>query len=77
MARCVCVLLALPKSPLGQAITYARINWAALGRYLEEGWLPIDNVISSYYTSYVGLRLSARSGSFYSRGFLDPPQQFR
>ena len=37
---------ALPKSPLGQAITYARNNWAALGRYLEAGWLGIDNNLS-------------------------------
>jgi transposase len=37
---------ALPKSALGQAITYARNNWAALGRYLEEGWLGIDNNLS-------------------------------
>ncbi len=36
-------LSALPKSPLGQAIGYARNNWAALGRYLEEGYLAIDN----------------------------------
>jgi transposase len=37
---------ALPKSALGQAITYARNNWAALGRYLEAGWLGIDNHLS-------------------------------
>jgi transposase len=37
---------ALPKSPLGQAITYARNNWAALSRYLEQGWLGIDNNLS-------------------------------
>lgn len=34
---------ALPRTPLGQAIGYARNNWAALGRYLDEGWLAIDN----------------------------------
>ena len=34
---------ALPKLPLGQAITYARNNWQSLGRYLEEGYLAIDN----------------------------------
>ncbi|MBY0230534.1 MAG: IS66 family transposase [Gemmataceae bacterium] len=33
----------LPKSPLGQAIGYARNNWAALGRYLDGGYLAIDN----------------------------------
>jgi len=37
---------ALPKSTLGQAITYARNNWAALSRYLEAGWLGIDNNLS-------------------------------
>jgi transposase len=37
---------ALPKSALGQAITYARNNWAALARYLEEGYLGIDNNLS-------------------------------
>lgn len=37
---------ALPKSALGQAITYARNNWQALGRYLEAGWLGIDNNLS-------------------------------
>jgi len=33
----------LPKSPMGQAIGYARSNWAALNRYLEAGFLQIDN----------------------------------
>lgn len=33
----------LPKGPLGQAIAYARGNWAALNRYLDEGYLAIDN----------------------------------
>jgi transposase len=36
-------LLALPKSPLGTAIGYTLNNWAALKRYLEEGFLAIDN----------------------------------
>ena len=34
---------ALPQSPLAQAITYARNQWAALTRYVEDGRLPIDN----------------------------------
>ncbi|HVH78512.1 MAG TPA: IS66 family transposase, partial [Stellaceae bacterium] len=34
---------ALPKSPLGEAIGYARSNWVALNRYLEQPWLSIDN----------------------------------
>lgn len=35
--------LVLPKSPIGQAIAYARSNWAALCRYPEHGELSIDN----------------------------------
>src|SRR5262249_27410634 len=33
----------LPKTPLGQAISYALANWAALGRYAGAGFLTIDN----------------------------------
>jgi transposase len=33
----------LPKSPMGEAIGYARSNWQALNRYLEAPWLSIDN----------------------------------
>jgi transposase len=33
----------LPKSPIGQAIAYARSNWTALCRYPEHGELGIDN----------------------------------
>lgn len=33
----------LPKSPLGQAITYAQNQWVALNRYVEHGALKIDN----------------------------------
>jgi hypothetical protein len=33
----------LPKSPIGQAIAYAKSNWAALCRYPEHGELSIDN----------------------------------
>lgn len=36
----------LPKSPLGQAIGYARGQWKALNRYLENGILDIDNNLS-------------------------------
>ncbi len=35
--------LALPKSPIGEAITYALNQWQALNRYLYEGDLDIDN----------------------------------
>ena len=37
---------ALPKSALGQALGYALNNWAALARYLEQGYLAIDNNLS-------------------------------
>lgn len=33
----------LPKSPIGMAIGYARSNWIALTRYLDAGYLSIDN----------------------------------
>lgn len=33
----------LPKSPIGEAVSYARGQWAALTRYLEDGDLAIDN----------------------------------
>lgn len=36
----------LPKSPLGQAVGYALNHWEALGRYLEQGYLAIDNNLS-------------------------------
>jgi len=37
---------ALPKSPLGAAIGYASNNWDALKRYLERGFLALDNNLS-------------------------------
>jgi transposase len=33
----------LPKSPMGQAIAYALRHWQALVRYLDDGFLDIDN----------------------------------
>ena len=33
----------LPKSPIGQAIAYARRQWSALLRFTEQGFLNIDN----------------------------------
>jgi hypothetical protein len=36
----------LPKSPLNVALVYARNNWAALRRYLDAGWLALDNNLS-------------------------------
>jgi hypothetical protein len=37
---------ALPKSPIGQAVGYARGQWIALNRYTEDGDLDIDNNLS-------------------------------
>ena len=37
---------ALPKSPIGQAVTYALNQWPALLRYCEDGELTIDNNVS-------------------------------
>ncbi len=34
---------ALPKSPLGEAVTYARNQWDALNVYVRDGNLAIDN----------------------------------
>lgn len=36
----------LPKSPIGQAVTYTLNQWDALARYTENGSLAIDNNIS-------------------------------
>jgi transposase len=36
----------LPKSPIGEAVGYARAQWAALTRYCEDGALAIDNNVS-------------------------------
>lgn len=33
----------LPKSPMGDAINYALRQWDTLVRYLDDGWLEIDN----------------------------------
>ncbi len=35
--------IVLPKSPFGKAVAYVRGNWTALTRYLEHGFLAIDN----------------------------------
>jgi transposase len=35
--------IVLPRSPMGEAITYAQNQWAALTRYTEQGYLNIDN----------------------------------
>lgn len=37
---------ALPKSPFGQAVGYARNQWPTLGRYLEDSRFTIDNNVA-------------------------------
>jgi transposase len=44
----------LPKSPVGQAVGYARGQWIALNRYTEDGDLDIDKDHASQYTSLSG-----------------------
>jgi transposase len=36
----------LPKSPIGQAVSYARAQWEALNQYTDDGGLDIDNNLS-------------------------------
>ena len=50
---------ALPKSPLGGAIGYATNNWAALKRYLEQGFLALDNNLSERTLRAVALGRNA------------------
>jgi transposase len=38
--------IVLPKSPIGEAVGYARAQWTALTRYTEDGALAIDNNVS-------------------------------
>ena len=46
---------ALPKSLLGKAVGYALNNWEALRRYLEQGYLAIDNNLSERTLRVVAL----------------------
>jgi transposase len=45
----------LPKSPLGEAVNYTLAHWAALMRYVEEGYLAIDNNLSERTLRQVAL----------------------
>jgi transposase len=45
----------IPKSPIGQAIGYARSNWRALERYAAHGFLDIDNNASERAMKHVVL----------------------
>ena len=46
---------ALPKSPIGEAIGYALNHWVALERYLEAGFLEIDNGTSEHAVKLVAI----------------------
>jgi transposase len=46
---------ALPKAPLGQAVSYALSNWEALMRYTEQGYLAIDNNLAERTLRQVAL----------------------
>jgi transposase len=50
---------ALPKSPFGQAVGYALNNWEALGRYVDQGYLAIDNNLSERTLRAVALGRNA------------------
>jgi transposase len=45
----------LPKSPLGQAIAYALRHWQALVRYLEDGFLDIDNNVAELTLRHIAI----------------------
>jgi hypothetical protein len=45
----------LPKSPMGQAIAYARRHWQALTRYLDDGFLDIDNNVAERALRHIAL----------------------
>jgi transposase len=48
-------LRVLPKSPIGDAIAYARNHWQALTRFLEDGRLKLDNNASERHLRLVAL----------------------
>ena len=45
----------LPKSPIGQAVSYARTQWEALNRYFDDGDLDIDNNLSERVVRIVAI----------------------
>jgi transposase len=44
-----------PKSPIGEAVTYARKQWTALTRYLEDADIAIDNNVSECAFRKIGV----------------------
>jgi hypothetical protein len=53
----------LPKSPQGMAMAYTLSNWAALGRYTEDGDLAIDN--NGAERSLRGIAVGRRNWTFF------------
>jgi transposase len=45
----------LPRSPMGQAIAYALRHWQALTRYLEHGFLAIDNNVAERTLRHIAI----------------------
>jgi transposase len=45
----------LPKSPIGQAAAYALRHWQALIRYLEDGFLDIDNNVAELTLRHIAI----------------------
>jgi transposase len=45
----------LPKSPIGQATAYALRHWQALTRYLNDGFLDIDNNIAELTLRHIAI----------------------
>jgi transposase len=45
----------LPKSPMGQAIAYALRHWQALTRYLDDGFLDIDNNVAELTLRHIAI----------------------
>jgi transposase len=45
----------LPKSPMGQAIAYAQRHWQALVRYLDDGFLDIDNNVAELALRHIAI----------------------
>ncbi len=45
----------LPKSPMGLAIAYALRHWQALTRYLDEGFLDIDNNVAELTLRHIAI----------------------
>jgi transposase len=45
----------LPKSIMGQAIAYALRHWKALTRFLDDGFLPIDNNIAELTLRHIAI----------------------